>query len=188
VDLVRALEALRRHAEALGYPLQLYGLGVYTSSVIYRLKVETLFEGPARRRSRPAAPPLSPPPILDRFVMPFRKEPALQSPEELLAALEELLKEMREGPREAPQALQPLEEGQPPEPLSASLEEYMRRLRVRLEELSGIRGELFLSGLLEGMEPLEAARIFLCLLFLAQEGKILLEQDEEDVRIVAVGG
>jgi len=186
VNLLEALQQLRSYAERLGRPLPLYGLAVRSSSLIYRLKVETLFEEPAKRRAPPRASSLAPPPILDRLSMPFRREPALVSVEELLAALEELLREEPSAPQ-APRALEPLEQPQPQELLSASLARHLQELRLRILELSGVRGELLFSQLVAGLGAQEAARAFLCLLFLAQEGAVLLEQQEEEIRVVPVG-
>jgi chromatin segregation and condensation protein Rec8/ScpA/Scc1 (kleisin family) len=121
--------------------------------------------------------------------MPFRLQLPVTDMEDLLSALEALLKEMARTPAS------PIEEGVfragleargvEQDAVAEMLQNYTDKLLSRLDAREPVR----FTQLTEGMDSLEVARTFIVLLFLAYEGKVVIlqEEDEEDFRLLGVG-
>jgi len=168
--------------------LRAAGTAALSSATIYRLKVETLFLF-ERLRSRPRLVDASEPPQI--IIMPFRYEVYSTNVEELFDELAQILEgivtEREEGPSRSPL---PVSELTPPDfdnyviPVQ-TINEFRK---ILVERLKGTGRALF-SELVRGLRPVDAARVFILLLFAATDGKVVIEQEEDDVDalVVSVG-
>jgi segregation and condensation protein A len=164
------------------------GTAALSSATIYRLKVETLFLFERLRAQRRMADASEPPQII---VMPFRYEVYSTNIEELFDELGRILQEIvteDEGGQENPLSVAEL-----PAP---NLEDYVISLQTILSEFRKIlverlraTGRALLSELVRGLEPIDAARVFILLLFAANSGEVVIDQEEadEDALVVSVG-
>ena len=164
--------------------LRLCGSAALSSALIYRLKVETLFliekMGEEKR-------PVDVGDIPFILSMPIRYELHTTSVEDLIAALQKLVEEITsrsEPTRPKPVSREPVVE----------IDQFINRLRESLEPFKASllevlkSGPIFFSELVKGKSVVEAARIFILLLFLASDGVVFLEQREEDLLISGAAG
>jgi segregation and condensation protein A len=175
LNLISKLESL---------DLRLCGSAALSSALIYRLKVETLFliekMGEEKR-------PVDVGDIPFILSMPIRYELHTTSVEDLIAALQRLIEEITsrsEPTRPKPVSREPVVE----------IDQFINRLRESLEPFKASllevlkSGPIFFSELVKGKSVVEAARIFILLLFLASDGVVFLEQREEDLLISGAAG
>jgi len=164
------------------------GTAALSSATIYRLKVESLFLFERLRMQNRLLDNTQPPQFI---VMPFRYEIYSTNIDELFDELGRILQEIvLEEEGGASQNLLAPEEP-PPDlgdyviPLEVMLSEYRRILVERLKA----SGKILLSELVRGFRPVEAARIFIILLFAASNGEVVINQEEsdEDALVVSVG-
>jgi segregation and condensation protein A len=165
------------------------GTAALSSATIYRLKVETLFLFERLRLQHRLLDNSEPPQII---VMPFRYEIYSTNVDELFDELGRILQEIV-AEEEGEGTRNPLALVEVPPP---NLEEYVISLQVMLSEYRKIlverlrgTGRAPLSELLRGLHPVDAARIFICLLFAANSGEVVINQEEseEDALVVSVG-
>ncbi|MDG7016318.1 MAG: hypothetical protein JRM82_02980 [Nitrososphaerota archaeon] len=164
------------------------GTAALSSATIYRLKVETLFLFERLRMQQRPLDPSEPPQII---VMPFRYEIYSTNIDELFNELGRILQDIVVD--EARGGENPLSVAELPPPnfedyvvsLQALLSEFRK---ILVERLSGT-GKVLLSELFRGLSPLDAARVFLLLLFAANDGDVVIEQGEadSDALVVSVG-
>jgi len=163
------------------------GTAALSSATIYRLKVESLFLFERLRMQTRLLDNSQPPQLI---VMPFRYEIYSTNIDELFDELGRILQEivMEEGG--AAQNLLA------PEELAPDIGEYVISVEVMLSEYRKIlverlraTGRALLSELLRGFRPVEAARVFIILLFAANSGEVVINQEEsdEDALVVSVG-
>jgi segregation and condensation protein A len=164
------------------------GTAALSSATIYRLKVETLFLFERLRMQHKLINTSEPPQII---VMPFRYEIYSTNIDELFDELGRILQEIvvqDEGSEQNPLAVAEL----PP----PNFDNYVVALQVLLSEFRKIlverlraTGKVTLSELLRGLKPIDAARVFLLLLFAANSGEVVINQEEsdEDALVVSVG-
>ena len=165
------------------------GTAALSSATIYRLKVETLFLFERLRAQRRLVDGSEPPQIL---VMPFRYEVYSTNVDELFDELSRILKDIIVDERGgSEQSLISVAELPAP-----NLEEYVISLQVVLSEYRKIlierlraTGKVMLSELVRGLDPIGAARVFILILFAANSGEVVVEQDEsdQDALVVSVG-
>lgn len=160
--------------------LRLCGVAALTSSLIHRLKVESIFrlEKVAMQRKRPDEIPLSMPIVeLKPMEIPYRFEPTYPvSLEDLLGLLENILVRLNS-----------------PKPVKASLElnsldtfnfdQYFIKIEQILQEREQIildivnaDGTVLFSSVSAKMTRIEVARYFLAVLYLAMKGKVEIQQ------------
>ena len=164
------------------------GTAALSSATIYRLKVETLFLFEKLRLQRKFFDTSGPPQII---LMPFRYEIYSTNIEELFDELGRLLQEIvieeESGAEESPL----LSELPPPK-----MDEYVISLQSLLVEFRKIlverlrkTGKALLSELVRGLKPIDAARVFILLLFAANDGQVVINQEEEDedALVVSIG-
>lgn len=160
---------------------RLSGLAVLTSSMVYKLKVQHLFYEERRKLIKKDVEIANP---IDALSMPFRMDVQMSDIEDLVLAFEALLSEIEKKEEEGP-IIKPLSEL----PIFDQ-ETFLNMLKPLEEEIMyklEMEPELKFSGLVVGKKPLEIVRYFVLLLFLAQEGKVVLVQKEEDdILIVGV--
>jgi segregation and condensation protein A len=165
------------------------GTAALSSATIYRLKVETLFLFERLRAKRSLVDDSEPPQII---VMPFRYEVYSTNVDELFEELSRILQGIisdEQGRTE--QSLVSVAELPAP-----NLEEYVISIQAVLSEYRKIlverlraTGKVLLSELVKGLDPIGAARVFILILFSANSGEVVVEQEEsdEDALVVSVG-
>jgi len=180
IDLVYLLTTLLEEMSRVGIDFRIAGTAINSSVLIYLKKAELLL-----KMEEPPEPPEEkqdvyvPPPIN----LPFRFEFTTTSISDLISALEAALTDER---RRATLKL-PVMPAPIPELLDieAYLLEIEERADTLYERIVGMGGEPFsIFDLVRGVNLLEAVKVFMMLLFLAQRGKIDLEQDEEETDII----
>lgn len=161
------------------------GVALDSSSAIYLMKSRLLLE-----LEKPPAPPKAasdflPPPLF----LPVRYELTSTTVQELLKVLDEVLKGehlLALRPRTEP-ILPPPPEILPPLDLYlVEIEKQMERLFQKLTKLAEQGKFVLFSKVIVGLERLDAIKIFIVMLFLAQKGEITLWQNEELTEIYVV--
>jgi segregation and condensation protein A len=166
--------------------LRLSGLALVTSSLIYKLKVENLFYDEVRT-SRKRVSELAEP--VDILKMPFRLQPPVSDITDLVSALQSLLVEFERGREEVGERnpFQPGIEDQVMEvdSLLSLVESYSDPILSRLK----VAPQMKFTELLREKEWDEVVRLFMAVLVLAHQQKILLQQDEEteEIYLVSIG-
>ena len=168
--------------------LRAAGAAALSSATIYRLKVETLFLFERLRAERRAVNASEPPQMV---VMPFRYEVYSTDIEELFGELTRILEQIvGEGTSSSTSPL-PVDEPPPPDmgDYVISMQSLFAEFRVILLQRLRPTGKALLSELLSGLKPVDAARVFLLVLFSAHSGELVINQDEnaEDALVVSVG-
>ena len=164
--------------------LRLCGSAALSSALIYRLKVEALFL--SERMSEEKRPiDLGEIPFI--LSMPIRYELHTTSVEDLIAALQRLVEDITN--RTEPERPR-LVSREPP----VEIDQFINRLRESLEPFKASllemlkNGSILFSALVKDKSVVDAARIFIFLLFLASDGVVFLEQLEEDLLITGAAG
>ncbi len=165
------------------------GTAALSSATIYRLKVETLFLFERLRAQKRLLDTSGPPQII---VMPYRYEIYSTNVDELFdelgRILEQIVADEQGGADQSPITVAEL----PP----PNLEDYVISLQALLSEFRKIlverlsaTGKTLLSSLVRGLVPVDAARVFILLLFMASSGEVIIEQEEtdQDALVVSVG-
>lgn len=174
------LEEMRKLGE-VDFPAS--GVALLSSSILHRMKSESVLkmeEPPRSPEPKPEEPSLPPMPSpLVRF------EHAPISITEIVKALEKALE--REEARSSKSGIlfSP--------PVTEQLDEFLLNIRERVNEFyaklvdKAREGAVYFTEIIKGLPPLQIVRIFLMLLFLANEGRINIEQEgEEDILITVV--
>jgi segregation and condensation protein A len=190
IDLSQLLDLfLRTIMQSDTIDMRAAGTAALSSATIYRLKVETLFLFERLRAKRRLVDDSEPPQII---VMPFRYEVYSTNVDELFDELSRILQGIivdEQGGSE--QSLMSVAELRTPDlqeyviSLQAVLSEYRKILIERLRAT----GKVMLSELVKGLDPVGAARVFILILFAANSGEVVIEQEEsdEDALVVSVG-
>lgn len=162
------------------------GMALESSSTIYLRKTKLLL--------KLEDPPLSPKSITDvippPMFLPLRYELSSTTIENLLSVLDDVLKGESRHPPKLPEPILPTPEIVPPiDMYLLQIEDHMKTLYEQLYQLVGTGELIAFSKLVAGLETIEAVKTFLILLFLAQEGKIGLWQEEEmeELYITVIG-
>lgn len=159
------------------------GVVLLSSSIIHRAKTERILEA-----DKPKAPKLPstdyvPPPIQ----LAVRSEYTTTTMGELVAALDKVLRDMASNQ----EASTPL-----PPSMDVKVEDFLLRIE---EEMTDVQASIMaildeeesfpFSRLIEGVTRLEAARLFILLLFIAARGAVALRQEEnEQLYVCRTGG
>jgi chromatin segregation and condensation protein Rec8/ScpA/Scc1 (kleisin family) len=180
INLVTLLTSLLEEMERVGIDYRIAGTAVNSSVYIYLKKAEMLLA-----MEEPPAPPMEhgdvylPPPV----PLPFRFEFTTTSVQDLINALERALQE--ESSRGEVPRLPTLPI---PIPNFLDFETYLLEVEARSDELlekmkASNETENRLSKMIAGLGWLEAVRVFMMLLFLAQRMEIDLDQDEDETDV-----
>jgi len=164
------------------------GVALDSSALIYLMKSKlllTLQEPPAFPK---AAADFVPPPLF----LPLRHELTSTTIKHLLEVLDEVLKGEKLANIDrvvVPPVLPEISDLMPQfDQFIAELELQMDKLFARLVEMVKGQGIVEFSTLVKGVTRIDAVRTFILLLFLAQDGKVGLWQNEETEEIyIAVG-
>jgi segregation and condensation protein A len=169
--------------------LRAAGTAILSSAEIYRMKVETLFLFERLRMQHKLADISEPPAMI---IMPFRYEVYSTNIDELFEELTYILQQVvLDRDRLKEQNLLPMEDLTPPniESYVVSLESLRAEFRKILVERLKDTGRVMLTELIKGLKPIDAARVFILLLFAAHNGEVVIEQEEgdTDMLVVSVG-
>ncbi len=164
------------------------GVALDSSALIYLMKSKLLL-----RLEEPPPPPKPPQDYLPPpLFLPLRHELTSTTISHLLEVLDEVLKgeALIRLEKYTPEPIIPM-----PSEIMPQLDLYLMQIEVQMEKLyerlSDIvkgTGIVQFSALTKGMLRLEAIRTFILLLFLAQEGKVRLFQEEETEEIYITVG
>lgn len=185
IDIVKILDLLIKLLNQTGKKdLRVAGMAALSSSLIHRMKVESIF---ALQKAAMETKPLRQRSDVDIELVqiPYRHESTYSvTLDELLGLLENLIGSIANprSRRGGQMSFEPLE--------TPDFKDYF----ISLENLIGKYQELIVSkisptgsGLLRNivadLEPIDAIRCFFAILFLAKDQKVELEQIDEDIKI-----
>ena len=193
VDLALLLEMFLRLINATGNKdLRICGIAAVSSSMIYRLKVESIFalEKIAMQRKGLEDPnDQQPLPQLNPVELPFRIESTYPvSVDELLHMLENMIIELANPrPRKKQLELEPVQTFNFDQYL-VKFEQIIQGYEDMIFDIVSADSMLMFKTLIAKMEPVEIARCFIAMLYLAMKGKVELYQPDEsdDVKITII--
>lgn len=190
IDITKLLEMLLTIIHvSRNKDLRLCGIAAISSSIIYRLKVESIFRlQKVSMQKKALVESGNHDPIIELGAMelPFRFEPTYPvSLEDLLKVLENMMIELsnpysrRKGITVEPVQLSGFDQ------YSQKLEQIIGDYEDRIFDIVNTDREVTFGILTRRMDALEIVRYFIAILYLATKGKIILEQteDSEDIRI-----
>jgi len=188
IDLNFILNLLIKILEKTGKKdLKVAGMAALSSSLIYRMKVESIFA--LQRVAMERKPLLQRTDVdIELIDMPYRHESTYPvSLEELLDLLQNLIGTIAnpQSRRTKQLTIEPIE--------TPDFEDYF----ISLEKIIGKYEELIMKKLRESeyvllnpivneLDPVDAIRCFFAILFLARDEKVDLEQVDEDIKIMLV--
>ncbi len=193
IDIARLLEMFLRLLNATGNKdLRICGLAAVSSSMIYRLKVESIFvlekiamqkkglNDPTNDQQQQQQLPI---PQLNPIELPFRIEPTYPvSVEDLLHMLENMIMELtnpRSKRKKQELELEPVETFNFDQYL-IKFEKIIQDYEDMIYDIVAADGILMFKTLVNKLEPVEMARCFIAMLYLAMKLKIKLDYPEED--------
>jgi len=193
IDVALLLEMFLRLINATGNKdLRICGIAALSSSMIYRLKVESIFalEKIAMQRKGIDDPNIQQPILqLNPVEFPFRIESTYPvSVEDLLHMLENMILELANPrPRKKELELEPVQ-GFDFDQYLVKFEQIIQRYEDMILDIVSADGMLMFKTLVAKMEPVETARCFIAMLYLATKGRVELDQqeDSDDVKITFV--
>jgi segregation and condensation protein A len=192
VDVTSLLEMFLRLIQATGNKdLRICGIAAVSSSMIYRLKVESIFalEKIAMQRKGLDDQGQEPIPQLNAIDLPFRVESTYPvSVEDLLKMLENMIMELAHPrPRKKQIELEPVQTFDFDAYL-VKFEQIIQGYEDMIMDIVAADGSLMFKALVAKMEPVEVARCFIAMLYLAMKSKVTLDQpdDSEDVKITPI--
>ena len=193
IDIVKLLEILLSTLTSSTYKdLRLCGVAILTSTLIHRLKVESIFrlEKIANKSSNAELQKANsiteklPIPDLSNLTLPFRQEISYPvSLEDLLSILENMITELTNPiTRKSQVKLEPVQVVDFQDYLikfEKVIEEFENKLTQRLLQ----NNHIVFNDLVKNMNELEAARYFIAMLYLCMKDKIeLITKPSEDVK------
>ena len=189
IDVTMLLDMLLKLINTTGKKdLRVCGIAALSSSIIYRLKVESIFrlekiamqrKGVDEHQQHQSIPDLNP------VEIPFRIESTYPvSLEDLLQVLENMISELANPkPKKKQLNLEPVEIFDFDQYL-IKFEHILQRYEDMIFDIVSVDGEAVFKVLVAKMEPIEIVRCFIAVLYLAMKGKVNLEQIEEDLKIM----
>ncbi len=193
IDVALLLETFLRLINATGNKdLRICGIAAVSSSMIYRLKVESIFaleKIAMQRKGLDDSNSQQPIPQLNPVELPFRIESTYPvSVEDLLHMLENMITELANPRQRKKQVeLEPVQ-GFDFDQYLVKFEQIIQRYEDMIFDIVSADGMLMFRTLVAKMEPVETASCFIAMLYLATKGKVELDQqeDSDDVKITFV--
>jgi segregation and condensation protein A len=190
IDISNLLGLLLNIIHASGKKdLRLCGIAALSSSMIHRLKVESIFRlEKVAMQKKTIIDPVSHDPVTDlnAIELPFRFESTYPvSLEELLQVLENMIFEISNpDSRRKKLTIEPVQ-GFDFDQYSQKFEQIIRQYEDKIFGIVNVDHVVMFRMLISKMGALEVARYFIALLYLVTKGKINLEQSEEseDIKI-----
>ena len=184
IDLIRILDILMKILEKAGKKdLKVAGMAALSSSLIYRMKVESIF---ALQRAAMEKEPLRQRTDLDIDLIdiPYRHESTYPvSLDELLTLLENLIGTIANPrSRRSQMSFEPVE---PPnfKDYFVSLKNLIGKYEDLIVKKIGSDKFGWLQKIISDLDPMDSIRCFFAILFLAKDGKVDLEQVDDDIKI-----
>lgn len=201
IDIASLLEMFLRLLNVTGNKdLRICGLAAVSSSMIYRLKVESIFvlEKIAMQKKGLNDPTKEdqqqlPIPQLNPIELPFRIESTYPvSVEDLLHMLENMIMELanpRSKRKKQELELEPVETFDFDQYL-IKFEKIIQDYEDMIYDIVAADGILFFKTLVNKMEPVEMARCFIAMLYLAMKSKIKVDhhpqEDSDDIKMTLI--
>jgi segregation and condensation protein A len=191
IDITMLLQMLLNIINTTGKKdLRVCGIAVLSSSMIHRLKVESIFrleKIAMQKEGVEISQPLKAIPQLNPIEIPYRIEPTYPvSLEDLLRVLENMIFELANPrPKRKQIELEPVQ--------TFNFDQYLLKFEQILEEYENMildivraEGSTMFKTLVKKMELIDVVRCFIAILYLAMEEKINLESIEEieDIKII----
>ncbi len=177
VDIANLLNTFMAEMKKNGYiDFSASGTALLSSSVVHRMKSELVLKMeeppklPIPRPNEEVPPPLP---------FPIRFEYTSTSVVEILRTLQDVLESEKAMLAKKPFVLSPPSVFEQFDVFLANIEENIENFYAKLIKLSIREVPLSFRELIKGQTLLEAVRVFIMLLFLANQKKILLTQDEQ---------
>lgn len=193
IDISNLLEVLLKLINSNGKKdLRICGIAAWTSSLIYRLKVESIFklEKIAMEKQNQQIVEEKEIPIINPIDFPFRLSSTYPvSLEDLLRVLQNMIADLSNPNRKSRNQIQlePVEDFE--------FDQYFVKFEKILEEhedyiLNSLNTQeiIIFSKFVERMQPIEVARFFIALLHLAMKNEIELVQNEDsyDISVIKI--
>jgi segregation and condensation protein A len=185
VDIALLLNSFLAEMKKSGYiDFSASGTALLSSSVVHRMKSELVL-----KMEEPPKPPTPrptedvPPPL----PFPLRFEYTSTSVAEILQTLQEVLRNEKAILAKKPFVLSPPSVFEQMDEFLAHIEENIEDFYGKLINLSIHGVPMSFRKLVKGQSLIEMVRVFIMLLFLANEKKILLEQDESLDILIRLG-
>jgi len=184
IDIAALLEKLLVILSTTGNKdLRICGVAALSSAIIFKLKVESIFALEKIAMQRKSLTDTSILENLKVLEMPYRYEATYPvSLEDLLGVLEKMLEQIA-NPKHKELEIEPIE--------SSELDKYLVTFEQLLEKYKDMLFEkvkkvktIMFGRFIKGMEPIEVARYFVAMLYLAMYSKVDVEQVEDDIKIV----
>ena len=188
IDLIRILDILIQILEKSGKKdLRVAGMAALSSSLIYRMKVESIF---ALQKAAMEKKPMQQRTDVDIELIdiPYRHESTYPvTLDELLNLLENLIGSIA-NPRSRKGSQMNFEPIEAPnfQDYFISLENIIGKYEELIVRKIGSESTGFLKKIVSDLEPIDAIRCFFAILFLARDEKIDIEQIEDDIKITVV--
>ena len=187
IDIIKILDLLMKILEKTGKKdLRVAGMAALSSSLIYRMKVESIF---ALQKAAMEKEPFRQRTDVDiqMIDIPYRHESTYPvTLDELLDLLENLIGSIA-NPRSRRGGVnfEPIE---PPnfKDYFTSLENIIEKYEDLILKKIRAKGEGFLQTIVADLDSLDSIRCFFAVLFLAQKQKVQLEQVEDDIKVILV--
>lgn len=186
IDLISILKLLIRILEKEGKKdLRVAGMAALSSSLIYRMKVESIF---ALQRAAMEKKPLRQrrDVKIDLINIPYRHESTYPvTLDDLLVLLENLIGSIA-NPRSRRAGKVSFDPVEAPdfEDYFIALENIIGRYEdLVVKKISAAGGSGTLQGIVAGLDGTDSIRCFFAVLFMARDEKVDLEQDGDDIRI-----
>ncbi len=189
IDLIQILDMLVRILEKSDKKdLRVAGMAALSSSLIYRMKVESISALHKAAMERGTAPVRRDPPDIEMIGIPYRHESTYPvSLDDLLAMLQNLIGTMA-NPRSRPRRRSMLEPAEPPafENYMLSLESEIDAYRDMIMAKIAETGRGILQDITANLNAIDSIKCFFAALFLARDRMVDLEQAGDDIRITAI--
>lgn len=188
IDLIQILDILIRILQKSGKKdLRIAGMAALSSSLIYRMKVESIF---ALQRAAMEKKPMTQRTDVDIQLIdiPYRHESTYPvTLDELLDLLENLIGSIA-NPRSKKGSQMSFEPLEAPDfkDYFISLENIIGKYEDLIVRKIRNTGHGMLQAIVADLESIDAIRCFFAILFLARDKKIDLEQVEDDIRITLI--
>jgi len=188
IDLIHILNMLVRILEKSDKKdLRIAGMAALSSSLIYRMKVESIFalqkaameKKPIRQRTDVD---------IELINMPYRHESTYAvSLDDLLGLLQNLIGTIAnpQSRRSRQVEIEPIE---PPDfqEYFISLENIIGKYEELIIKKITSTGSGFLQSIVKELDQVDAIRCFFAILFLARDEKVSLEQVDDDIKIILI--
>jgi len=181
VDLAFLLNSFLAEMKEKGYvDFSASGTALLSSSIVHRMKSELVLKMEEPPKPPPPKPNVEVPPPLP---FPIRFEYTSTSVSEILRVLQEVLMSERTALEKKQFVLSPPSVFEQLDVFLSNIEENLENFLAELIKLSVRGSPLSFQTLTEDKSLLEVVRVFIMLLFLANEKKIILTQDEQTSEI-----